>query len=264
MRIDYLVIGAQRCATGWLAQCLREHPELFMAPDETRFFDRHFEKGFSWWKETYFREYSGEKAIGEKTANYLNDKDVPSRIYEAFPNVKLICSLRNPVDRLYSAYMMKARTRPELKRLTLKELIEQEPDLIERGKYSEQIKRYLEFFPIENLLVLLYEEKNIDPLLYIKKVYEYIGVDSSFVPASLELQTKPGAFENKYPLLAVVVAKLLKPGSPFRNSYNWIRGRVKQEMMSCEDREFLIEVYRSEIDSLEKLLGLNFSLWKKV
>ena len=40
---DFLVIGAPKCGTHWLHECLREHPEVYLTPGvhEVFFFDRY-------------------------------------------------------------------------------------------------------------------------------------------------------------------------------------------------------------------------------
>ena len=67
---DFIVAGGMRCATGWIRQCLKEHPDIFMASKEPHYFDRNFEKGLDWYY-SFFEDYSGEQVIGEKTATYL-------------------------------------------------------------------------------------------------------------------------------------------------------------------------------------------------
>ena len=58
---NFLIIGAARCATGWISQCLREHPDIFVASDETRFFDENYKKGLGWWEQRYFNTWKNNK-----------------------------------------------------------------------------------------------------------------------------------------------------------------------------------------------------------
>lgn len=45
-RPDFIGIGAQKCATTWLALCLRQHPQIFMAsPKELKYFNENFARG---------------------------------------------------------------------------------------------------------------------------------------------------------------------------------------------------------------------------
>src|SRR6187401_2278229 len=101
----FIGIGAPKAGTTWLANCLGEHPDVFMAAvKETEF-----------WKFTdaeqrlddyaaHFCGADGKRAIGEFSVRYLSLPGVPERIKRVLPNVKLIASLRSPVDQVYSNY----------------------------------------------------------------------------------------------------------------------------------------------------------------
>lgn len=259
---NFIIIGAQRCATGWMAQCLREHPEIFMAPDETRFFDRNFDKGIDWWDETYFKKTHEKLVIGEKTANYLTDKNAGKRIFDTLPNVKIICCLRDPIDRLYSAYCLKALTKPELKLLTTIELVQAEPDLIERGLYYEHLKNYYMLFPRKNILTVFYEDKINNPHLFIKKIYEFLNVSTRFTPNSLNVQTKPGALEYSSIIFPTFYRRLLHPRSPLRRLYSTIRRPSHTKLWTQSDINYLNNFFEHDSTELKRLLGPEFSNWQ--
>ena len=54
--------------------------------------------------EKFFNGRTTEKAVGEVSAAYLYDKDVPGRILERLGKVKIIIILRNPVSMIYSLW----------------------------------------------------------------------------------------------------------------------------------------------------------------
>ncbi len=223
MKLDFLIIGGQRCGTGWLAQCLREHPGIFMAPDETRFFDLNFEKGVNWWRKTYFTGANTDLVVGEKTANYLTDKKAALRIQRTFPDVKLICILRNPIDRLNSAIYMVSKSDQEILSMDLKEIILKYPKLISMGKYSSFIGEYLQNFSSHKIHFVSYDLLTQSPELELKKIFEFLRVDREYIPPSMTVQTKPGSFENSNFVLKKVSRYLLHKRSPFRSWYSNIR-----------------------------------------
>jgi hypothetical protein len=244
---DFLIIGAQRCATGWMSQCLREHPDVFMARDETRFFDRHYEKGLAWWERTYFRGHP----------------EVPRRIAASLPQVKLICCLRDPVERMYSGYVLRARQGGRsdafLRAVTL------HSDLVQRGLYYQQLKRFLEYFRRDSLLVKLYDEKLRDPVGFIQDVYRFLEVDSTFVPPSVHRQTKPGLFENTHRVFFAISRVLLHRYSPFKTLYSRMRAKLHSPWAVGFDEGPLLELRRlfsADIEALETLLGRDLSHWK--
>src|SRR5690606_31814547 len=60
---------------------------------------------------SYFDRAAGAAAAGEVSPNYLRSPGAAARIHARLPDVKLIVSLRNPADRLYSLHMMHLRKR---------------------------------------------------------------------------------------------------------------------------------------------------------
>lgn len=110
---NFLIIGAQKAGTSWLAYQLEKHPEIYLPKKEIHYFDKGFnyQKGLSWY-EKQFDEVTEQKAIGEKTPEYLwangegwedHQSDVHQKIFQTLPEAKLIVTLRNPVDRAISA-----------------------------------------------------------------------------------------------------------------------------------------------------------------
>jgi len=70
---NYLVIGAQRCGTTWLAETLGQHPDIYVPrPKEIHFFNHseNYAKGIDWYR-SRFPGYEGQRAVGEFTPNYF-------------------------------------------------------------------------------------------------------------------------------------------------------------------------------------------------
>src|ERR1700722_14569247 len=105
----FLIIGAQKSATRWLRLNLGLHPAVFAASREIEFFnnrDRFQQQGIAWYREQ-FEGWNGEGIVGEATPGYMfwrhHPDVVAGRIDETLPGVRLIATLRNPIDRAQSA-----------------------------------------------------------------------------------------------------------------------------------------------------------------
>ena len=158
---NFVIIGTEKAATTWLAKCLGQHPDVFMAEvKETYFFSTHFKKGPKWYESQHFGDWAGQTAIGEATPGYINNPEVPGRIQSALGDeVKLIASLRHPVDRAYSAFWMRLSRGDIPFDADFRTIYQRdEYGLRTRGNCFVQLSRYLEYFPRENLSVLIYEE----------------------------------------------------------------------------------------------------------
>ena len=141
-RINFFVIGAAKCGTTTLYSRLKDHPEVFLSPlkepnyhsrddiDPARFSPAfrantkvgladylngpdplpERQVGFVRKREDYLRLFSGvepsHKVVGECSTSYLWSPTAPEVLKKAHPHAKLVISLRDPVERVFSHYMM--------------------------------------------------------------------------------------------------------------------------------------------------------------
>src|SRR5207302_4434905 len=126
------------------------------------------------------------------------------RIWKYNPQMKWILSLRNPVERAFSAWNMETKRSKE--KLSFAEAIEKEAErcrealplqhrvysYVDRGFYAHQVRRLFNIFGKDNCLVLLNEELRNDHKKTLSRVFEFLGVDSSFVPPEASV------FEQEY------------------------------------------------------------------
>jgi hypothetical protein len=284
---NFLIIGAQKAATSWLAKCLGEHPDVFMVEiKETHFFNHEFEKGLKWY-EAHFRDWSGQAAIGEATPGYINYPDTPGRIQATLGDeVRLIASLRHPVDRAYSAYWHYVSRGDIPADIDFRTAFQQGHQLgllrfglYDRGTYFAHLSRYLEYFPRENLLVLIYEEVMRDGRKTVRDCLEFLDVDSQFVPNALNDRVNKGrdlrAFHSQALALRRTVAKntnLLPRGlrKPFLAIGRWaFEGLIFKRLPEkniyvplTEDlRQELLSDFVPDIRQLEELLDRDLSIW---
>lgn len=201
---DFIIIGAQKGGTTSLFHYLAQHPQILRSKrKEVHYFDGglnprvdRYAKGLDWYR-TQFppRPASGGHKVFEASPFYLFSPPAPARIAEVLPNAKLITVLRDPVDRAISHYFHAVRRGNET--LPIEEAMRIEEERLAgskdggnfntraykthsyktRGRYHEQLRRYYDQVPAENMLVLSSERmfKNLDATL--RQVFEFIGVD---------------------------------------------------------------------------------------
>ncbi len=192
---NFLIIGAQKAATSWLATCLSEHPHVFMPPEkEIFFFDQYYDRGLTWY-DSYFDAWHHETVGGEATPNYLNHMQAPYRIREALgENVKMIASLRHPVDRAYSAFWHYVRRGFFPKDADFEQYFVENGrfELRSRGYYFEHLQRYYSIFPKENILILIQEQFKDESEEIISQCFSFLKVDPTFSPYSLNQNVNQG------------------------------------------------------------------------
>lgn len=189
---------------------------------EINFFDRHFAKGVNWYRAHFpcikykycIRQKQKQKIItGEGTPDYIFHPHAPRRIAKILPRIKLIVLLRNPVDRAYSHFRLQDRrgletlsfaeaiTR-ESKRLNREEekLISNEYyqsipyfrfSYLKRGIYIEQLKRWYEFFPKEQILILSSEDFYNNPAETLKQIFSFLNLPDYNILISRKYQSVP-------------------------------------------------------------------------
>ncbi len=181
---NFLGIGAQRAATTWLFECLREHPEIYLPPQkEIHFFDENFDKGLEWY-ESFFNAVTTEKAIGEITPNYYHLPHALQRIKEVLPDVKLILSLRHPLERAYSAYKLLHEYYAD-KGVSFEEAFKEGSYLLDLSLYSKHLENIFKLFPRSQVHIIIYDDILSDPLHVVRKLYSFLGVSIDFVPQAV-------------------------------------------------------------------------------
>ena len=105
--IDFLGIGAQKAGTTWIYRHLSRHPQIsFPAGKEVHFWDQHRSNGVEWWLGLFAEDRQGQKQ-GEITPAYATLDSVAIReIAALLPDLRVFCSLRNPIARAWSSALM--------------------------------------------------------------------------------------------------------------------------------------------------------------
>ena len=208
LRPTFLIIGAQKAGTTSLHRYLSENPAVFLAsPKEVRYFHKNYERGDRWYRAQFplrvqsrirERRIGVRPVIGEASPIYLFDPRAPGRVHAFDPGMKLIAIVRDPVDRAYSHYHMQLRwgfekvsfeqalDREEMELDAELALVSDEPPIypdlvnrlsyVARGRYTEQLERWLALFPREQLLVLLSEELLTDTPATMQRVTSFLGI----------------------------------------------------------------------------------------
>ena len=288
-KVDFIGIGAEKSATTWIAQCLQEHPKICVSiPKEVNFFNKsywflrphkewNYPKGIRWYKK-HFKHCKDDQVKGEFSVHYMFDSDTAKLIKETFPKVRIICSLRNPIERAHSKYQSTVGKYGRIFK-SFEEAIKKEPEFIERGYYFKQLKPYYELFPRENILVLIYEDIQRNPVKFIQKIYRFLGVDDSFIPPSAtkrinatQLKWGPGIkfLRESYLILTKLpfgkkiskIAKIMRIKKLVK-LVDLLAYRLSlTPKINHSTRNYLIKIFKEDINNLEKLINRDLSFWK--
>ena len=167
---DFVIIGAQKAASTYLAMRLGRHPGLFVAPGELPYFeDPDYTPGTWSLFVRNFRDTEHFRMVGFKRANYLGKPEVASRLSQHLPDARLIAILRNPIDRAISAYFHYMRSgfipvkplEDGMMRVMDGSMAARYPaarDIIDYGMYFRHLARYLQYFPLTQICVVVVDD----------------------------------------------------------------------------------------------------------
>jgi sulfotransferase family protein len=212
---DFLVLGAQKAGTTALYAYLRHHPEI-TGPSwkEVSFFDRHWARGEAWYRGNFPNRLRARGLVGEASPSYLFHPLAPERVRELVPDARLIALVRNPVDRAFSHYQHEVALGRE--ELSFEDALAAEGERLRgeeermladptyfshawwnytyraRGRYAEQLERWLAVFPREQLLVLASDDLGADPDGSYAEVLRFLGAEPH------RLDAYPRVFERQY------------------------------------------------------------------
>jgi Sulfotransferase domain len=271
---DFIAIGPPRTGTTWLYRALRGHVGLPHETKETDFFSAHYAKGMEWYLE-FFRDCAAGLPIGEISPNYFAAPGAPERIAKDIPGCRIICTLRNPVDRLYSFYRLMRHN--GWTRATMAELAESATPATEGSRYAHYVARWRERFGAERVLVVLYDDLERAPQRFLDTICGFIGIAPIPLAGSPLLGKRVNSV-TRGPRVALLAEQawrlrrwlqehkaasaitLLRKAGVWRFSFRG--GGEFGPLDPALDRR-LRERFRPEVEALERMLGRDLSVWKK-
>ncbi|XP_022906673.1 heparan sulfate glucosamine 3-O-sulfotransferase 3B1 [Onthophagus taurus] len=177
-----LIIGVKKGGTRALLEFIRIHPDVRAAGSEVHFFDKHYGKGFQWYRQKMPPTLEGQITI-EKSPSYFITKEASHRVQHMNPSTKLLVVVRNPVTRAISDYTQAISKKPEMKKfedLVFVNGTNDQIDLswgpIKLGIYSRYLARWLKYFPLSQFLFVSGERLVLDPALELRRVQDFLGI----------------------------------------------------------------------------------------
>jgi hypothetical protein len=226
---DFLVIGSSRSGTTWLHHILRQHRDVFCPRvKEVHFFDRGSvrdrgvfkfdpENKAQWrWYALNFLLGKG-KLIGDLTPAYAClDQQLIRVIAQRLPDIKIIYSFRNPVERAWSGVRksFKENGVDKISHITEQELIERAttPNQYAASAYADNVERWESCFPTERIHYSFYDDLVGDPYEFLASICEFLGI--SIDPVSHLVSRQPvnkAPIHEPPPLVWEELVKIYKP-----------------------------------------------------
>jgi len=242
-KVDFIIAGTQKGGTTALDSYLRTHPEIYMAQNkEVHFFDKdklflseHVDYEYY---HSFFSPKPCTKIVGEATPIYMYWYTAPRRIWEYNPEMKLIIILRNPILRAFSGWNMERERGTES--LDFIDAIKNERErcrdslplqhrtfsYLDRGFYTEQLRRIWFFFRKDQTLILKNEDLRCNRSKTLSRICDFLEISGA------DWSVEKNVHSRKY----------IKP-------------------LSTPEIDYLKHIFEYEIKELERILSWDLSDW---
>jgi len=305
VRPNFFMVGNSKSGTSALYFALRQHPDIFMCtPKEPNFFARDLCAGvtdgtFIQMPESdyleLFRDVDGSAVIGDASACYLYSSDAARLIHTFNPEAKILIILREPVAFLYSYYTQLLKNPGSENEIagSFEEALELEPQrregqalppgcqvpalllYMDRVRYADQVQRYLDLFPPEQIKILLYDDLVDSNVTFFDEVTDFLGV-ARYPAVNFEIRNPSALVRSKTARQALYdlstgagrlagIQKLIKrvtPDKSRRAFLQWVYARFifkPAPRLSAETRDRLKRTIAPEVAKLQQQLGIDLS-----
>lgn len=271
---EIIAVGPPRTATTWIHRVFKGRVNLPESVKETRFFDLRYTNGLRWYA-SHFREAEPDRPTAEIAPTYFYSPDARLRIAEKLPDARVVITLREPVERLYSLYRLKRASGKIAE--SFEEALNTDVEMRESGRYAHHLAEWISIFGRDRALILVYEDLKNDPQEFVDQLCDFF--DIAHFELSSEMLERENSAEN-------VVA----PQHPIWtrigvNASEWMRSHRYDRTMSLVHRLGIRRLFLSdqgtgvprldphfarelrerlmpEVDAVEKILGREMIEWR--
>lgn len=289
--------GAAKSGTTTLWHYFKNHPEVFLPKQEVNKEPCYFSEMANLAKhskESYLGLFaeagSLHKYIGEASHAYLTDPQSAKRIHRFNPQAKIVLILRNPIDRAYSLFNWMRQEGYEwahsfehgleLESWRAKQKL---PNLLhpnyyynylyyQSGKYSTQVKRFIDLFGKEQVLVLTFKELKEAPQKTIDSICDFLAIQRiKSMPVvkntSMDVVSGKAQFALRLFTISRMVLEKRLTGKRYISKAErdkWIKLGLKNtrpKPLKKSTRTILKKKYKDDIAELSRITGKDFSFW---
>jgi len=272
VKVDFIIVGAQKCGTTTLFDILNTHPGLVGSqPKEPHFFTAPAarRRPLEDYEGIFSPQAPGLKYF-EASTSYtfypMRGLHIWDAIHDYNPEMKLIYLVRNPIDRVVSGFVH-VQQRSKVER-DFEETIRGGSGHLDITRYYTQIAPYVRKFGRDQVLILDFDDLVDDRAALLQSVASFIGVDfDEFSDYGAVHSNAAGSSEillqrHSNPSLPYRAIRRYLPSLWRRITDNTERTSRPRPVPSEETREMILNVLDADIRALEELMGADLSKWR--
>lgn len=264
---DFFIVGAPKCGTTSLVTSLNNHPQIWSPTREMNPFD------FDWlyrrpdwttestreslrlkWYSKLFTQVPQSMAAGDySSGRYFYSTRAADSIAQTFPDAKILIMLRDPVDRVFSAYWQGVRSGQINAKLPLSEQVLGEAGILEQSIYSERVARYMDALGAGQVKVILFEDFITHQPNTLQAVWDFLGVNTPYQHQHLRpVWQNKGRYPNSF-IFQSLFYRIARAARPLRYT-----SLVGEPVTTKFYVNFMITCYKSV-----RKLHTNLNMWRK-
>jgi Sulfotransferase family len=305
---DFFIVGHHKCGTTALYAMLGRHPEIYLPLlKEPRFFATDLSypnpperKLVPESLEEYLALFDGAapgQLTGDGSPMYLWSREAAGNIAAVRPEARMIAILREPASFLHSLHnhwlLHHIEPEKDLRTAISLEQARREgrdpsggsfwPQALlysDHVRYVEQLRRYEDAFPKEQLLVLVYDDFRRDNEATVRRVLGFLGVDDTLPIELLERMTTTTRVraqrldgllramyvgDKRWSRLARTGLRAVSSEGTRRRASRFVRRRVVYGKPQAPDEALVLELrhrFKGEVEALSEHLDRDLvALW---
>lgn len=268
---NLLIIGAMKSGTSSLHDYLNLHPDIFMSdPKEIHYYaDGTYNVKSKEWYTSFFN--TNKKIAGTTPQSYTKChnkyyQNIPKRIFEDTPDVKMIYIVRDPIKR-YASHILESYhcDRPEDVKYS-----QQSENYLKTSMYGMQLKAYLAYFSMKQIYVLSLEDLKQNRLKELNGIFRFLEVapldnEELFNFKSNTAETKGIPAVIKGNLIIRLISKISVAFAEKVStmlSERFYANQLKKPTISDHEKEKLKEKLSPDIEEFRRLTGKVFEQWE--
>jgi len=204
------------------------------------------------WYSKLFTQVPQSMVAGDySSGRYFYSTRAADSIAQTFPDAKILIMLRDPVDRVFSAYWQGVRSGQINANVPLSEQVLSEAGIIEQSIYSEPVARYVNALGADQVKVILFEDFITNQSNTLQAVCAFLGVNTSYQQLRPVWQNK-----GRYPSSFIFQSLFCRIGSAARPlRYTSLVGEPVTTKFYVN---FMITCYK-----LVRKLHTHLNMWRK-
>jgi hypothetical protein len=236
-----------------------------------------------------YMKWKKEKIAGEASSTYLCSKSSAREIYKFNPDAKIIIMFREPIDFLYSYHSaaifslgenekdLNKAIQIEKKRrngayLTKRVIVPSWLFYSEFIKYAEQVQRFLSFYNIDQIKIIIFDDLKENPQKIYRETLEFLDVDP-FFNARLDIINPNKMLKwprlKKYTMDSPYFRKTLRflfSSDIYAGMKRFYKDKIvtyrPRDSIDGESRKELMVMYKKEVEKISDLIERDLiTLW---